>query len=183
MKRVRLLILFLLAFGASQPHPLQADDNDRGKLGFDIKGFKPNLRPDIGWITGGRWARYFGSSQVYMGLGAYFGAPTGLSIKEEYLAYGGLTLGVDKKVGKIGVFEGSVLLGYGQGQMKQFSVNETSNLVVEPTVGFGGMLGGGWRMTFAVSYLHMASAKNFSGPSFGVRFQFRSSSSLKASND
>lgn len=168
------LMAMLVSFPA-----LGADDGFRGKAGFDIKGFKANLQPTLGWLVGGRWGGYFGTSQVYMGLAAYFGAPTGLSINQEKMYYGGLTLGVDHSISKNVVFEGSLLLGYGEGQMRQFSVSERSHYVVETGLGLGFGLGGGWRMLLAGSYLHMANAKNFSGPTFGLRFQFRSSASRK----
>lgn len=158
---------------------LSADDGIRGKAGFDIKGFKANLQPSLGWLVGGRWAGYFGTSQVYMGLAAYFGAPTGLSITQEKMYYGGVTLGVDHSISKSAVFEASLLLGYGEGQMSQFAISERSHYVVESGLGLGFSLGGGWRMLFSGSYLHMANAKNFSGPTFGLRFQFRSSASRK----
>lgn len=167
-------LLFLMSFSA-----FSADDGFRGKAGFDIKGFKANLQPSIGWLVGGRWGGYFGTSQVYMGLAAYFGAPTGLSITQEKMYYGGLTLGVDHSLSKNVVFEASLLLGYGEGQMSQFNLSERSHYVVESGMGFGFGLGGGWRMIFSGSYLHMANAKNFSGPTFGLRFQFRSSASRK----
>lgn len=163
--------------------PLKADDGFRGKVGFDIKGFKANFQQDMGWLVGARWGGYFGTSQVYMGLAAYFGAPTGLSINQEKLYYGGLTLGVDANITKVTVFEANLLLGYGEGQMSRLGINERSHYVVEPGIGLGFQLGGGWRLTLAGSYLHMANAKHFSGSTFGFRFQFRSTASRKPAGD
>lgn len=183
MKISHLILSLAVVFLFVNCQTTLGDDGSRGKWGFDIKGFKSNLHPDPGWVLGGRWAGYFGTSQVYMGLGAYFGAPTGLSITKEKMYYGGLILGTDRKMGKVGVFEASLLLGYGEGQMSQLSISENSHYVVEPSLGFGVSLGGGWRLTFAGSYLHMANAKNFSGATFGFRFQYRSSSNPKAAND
>ena len=183
MKILRFVLSVALVFLFVIPRSGFADDGSRGKWGFDIKGFKANLQPNPGWLLGGRWASYFGTSQVYMGLGAYFGAPTGLSITKEKMYYGGIIIGTDKKFGKVGAFEASLLLGYGEGQMTQLSISENSHYVVEPSLGFGVSLGGGWRLTFAGSYLHMADAKNFSGSTFGFRFQYRSSSNPKSAND
>ena len=179
MKKMKYLVLVYAVFIGLSVSVFSADDGFRGKAGFDIKGFKANLQPNIGWLVGGRWGGYFGTSQVYMGLAAYFGAPTGLSINQEKMYYGGLTLGVDHSLSKTVVFEASLLLGYGEGQMRQFDLNERSHYVVESGLGLGFGLGGGWRMILAGSYLHMANAKNFSGPTFGLRFQFRSSASRK----
>ncbi|NBT59564.1 hypothetical protein EBT16_12345, partial [bacterium] len=55
----------------------QADSRYRSKLGFDFSGFKPNLNRPIGWLAGLTWGQYIGDSQVYWGLGAYFGTPAG----------------------------------------------------------------------------------------------------------
>ena len=182
MKLLSQLILCLALLLASSTS-LKADDGFRGKTGFDIKGFKSNFQTDIGWLVGGRWGGYFGTSQVYMGLAAYFGAPTGLSVTKEKMYYGGLTLGVDANLTKSSVFEASLLLGYGEGQMSRIGVSERSHYVVEPGLGLGFNLGGGWRLSLAGSYLHMANAKNFSGPTFGFRFQFRSTASRKPAGD
>ncbi|NQW44054.1 MAG: hypothetical protein HQ462_01460 [Deltaproteobacteria bacterium] len=183
MKITRLFITVtycIFLFCSSLCH---ADDSGRSKIGFDIKGFKANPQNNIGWLVGGRWAGYFGTSQVYMGLATYFGAPTGLNIQQEKMYYGGLIFGVDKKVSKWGAFEANLLLGYGEGELKRFGINERSHYVVEPGFGFGASLGGGWRLTFAASYLHMANATHISGPTFGFRFALRSGSSSKAAND
>jgi len=179
MKIIQKFFWVALLMLVMAPPVCSADDGFRGKTGFDIKGFKPNLQPNVGWLVGGRWAGYFGTSQVYMGVAAYFGAPTGLSITTEKMYYGGLTLGVDHSLSKNLRFEASLLLGYGEGQMKQFNISERSHYVAETTLGLGFGLGGGWRMMLAGSYLHMANAKNFSGTTFGLRFHFRSSASRK----
>ncbi|MFM8315506.1 MAG: hypothetical protein ACKOA8_14575 [Deltaproteobacteria bacterium] len=182
MKLIRFVhvLLIVLVFSVAS---FGAEDGFRGKVGFDIKGFKSNFRQDMGWLVGGRWAGYFGTSQVYMGLAAYFGAPTGLSITNEKMYYGGAILGVDANLSKSTVFEANLLLGYGEGQMNQLNISERSHYVVEPGFGLGFNLGGGWRLTFGGSYLHMANAKNFSGPTFGFRFQFRSTAARKPASD
>ncbi len=179
MKILRPFIILSWLLLLTTSNAFSADTGFRGKAGFDIKGFKANLQPNVGWLAGGRWAGYFGTSQVYMGVAAYFGAPTGLTITKEKMYYGGIVLGVDHSLSKTTVFEANLLLGYGEGQMTQFALVERSHYVVESGIGLGFGLGDGWRMTFAGSYLHMAEAKNFSGPTFGIRFQYRSSASRK----
>lgn len=179
LRKMTYLVLLSSIIGST----LYADDGFRGKVGFDINGFKSNLQQDMGWLVGGRWAGYFGTSQVYMGLAAYFGVPRGLSVNQEKIYYGGVILGVDASLTKVSVFEANLLLGYGEGQMTNLGIRERSHYVVEPGLGVGFKLGGGWRLTFSGSYLHMANAKNFSGPTVGFRFQFRSSAARKPAGD
>ena len=179
---VKYRVALLLVLGTMLPSSY-SDDGYRSKVGFDIKGFKPNLHNRIGWIGGGRWARYYGTSQVYTGLAAYFGAPTGLSIGEQRIYYGGLTLGYDGRLSKHFVYELGFLIGYGEGIMKSMGISERSYFVAEPSLSLGFALGGGWRLCFSGSYLSMNTAKNFSGSTFGVRLQYRSSSAIKDVND
>jgi hypothetical protein len=179
LRQMICLVLLSMNIGST----LEAADGFRGKAGFDIKGFKSNDQQDMGWLVGGRWAGYFGTSQVYMGLAAYFGVPRGLSVTQEKMYYGGVILGVDANLTKVSVFEANLLLGYGEGQMDNLGISERSHYVVEPGLGLGFQLGGGWRLTFSGSYLHMANAKNFSGPTVGFRFQFRSTATRKPAGD
>ena len=47
---------------------------------------------------------------------------------------------------------------------------------MQPSLGLGVALGGGYRLTFAASYLQMAGAAQFSGPTFGIRLDYRTQS-------
>ena len=160
-----------------------SDDGYRSKVGFDLKGFKPNLQNGIGWLGGFRWARYYGTSQVSMGLAAYFGSATGRPITDERLYYGGLTLGLDGRLSRSFIYELGSLFGYGEGVYRNLGVEEKSYWVVEPSLALGVALGGGWRLSFSGSYVHMTNAKMLSGPTFGFRIQYRSQSTVKDVND
>ena len=183
--RLKQLVFCSAIFGCLFLHsPLaHADSRYRSKLGLDLTGFKPNLDQPVGWLSGVTWGQYFGDSQVYWGFGAYFGTPTGRALTEEYLTYGGLLVGWEIPTSKRTLFELDLLVGYGQGEKKFIGLKQNSYYVAQPGVGFGFKLGQGWKMLFTAHYVHMADAKDFSGPSFGLRFEFKSLSTTKFVND
>lgn len=160
-----------------------ADSRYRSKLGIDVSALKPNPANSIGWLTGLRWGRFLGDSQVYWGLGAFFGSPNGKAITEEYLTFGGLQIGWELAASKRSFFEFDILLGYGQGEFKNLGVKQNSYYVAQPGAAFGFRLGEGWKALFTAHYLHMSDAKDFSGPSIGIRLEFKSLSSSKSVND
>lgn len=181
--RKSVLFLFFLGLFLLFSSPAQADNRYRSKLGFDFKGFKPNLDRPIGWLAGFNWAEFIGDSQVYWGLGAYFGTPAGRALTEEYLTYGGLLIGWEIQTGKRSLFELDLLVGYGQGERKPIGLKQNSYYVAQPGAAFGFKLGQGWKVLFTTHYIHMADAKDFSGPSFGIRVEFKSLSTTKFVND
>ncbi|NBX83065.1 hypothetical protein EBQ90_08260 [bacterium] len=160
-----------------------ADDRYRTKLSLDVSAFKPNLQETIGWLTGLRWARYFGDSQLYWGFGAYYGTPRGKALTDEYLTFGGIQLGWELLNSKKTLFEFDLLIGYGQGEIQSIGLSQKSYYVAQPGAAFGFRLGQGWKALFTAQYVHMSDAKDFSGPSFGVRLEFKSMSSSKFLND
>jgi hypothetical protein len=163
--------------------PVLADGPYRSKLGVDLEGFKTNPGESVGWLTGLRWARYLGDSQAYWGLGAFFGTPNGKALTEEYVTFGGLQFGWELPVSKKVVFEWDLLLGYGQGEIKGIALKQNSYYVAQPGMAVGFRLGQGWKALFTAHYLHMADAKDFSGPSFGFRLEFKSQSNSKFLNE
>lgn len=179
---MKVLVFFLAVFfGNCQLG--HAYSRYRSKLSLDVSAFKPNLDKPIGWLTGANWGRYFGDSQVYWGLGAYFGTPTGRALTEEYLTLGGLVVGWEVAASRKGVFEFDLLVGYGQGERKPINLKQNSYYVAKPGAAFGFKLGQGWKILFAAHYIHMADAEEFSGPSFGIRIEFKSLSTSKFIND
>lgn len=177
------LRLFILIVLFTTSHLSLADSRYRSKLGLDVSAFKPNLNKPIGWLTGVNWGRYLGDSQVYWGFGAYFGTPNGRALTEEYLTFGGLLVGWEVATSKRSLFEFDLLVGYGQGEKKPINLKQNSYYVAQPGAAFGFKLGQGWKILFAAHYVHMADAEEFSGPSFGIRIEFKSLSTSKFIND
>ena len=177
---ILILGLFLSLFAQTSA---LADSRYRSKLSLDVAGFKANPENSIGWLTGLRWGQFLGDSQVYWGLGAFFGSPTGKAISEEYLTFGGLQLGWELAASKKSFFEFDILLGYGQGEFKNLGVKQNSYYVVQPGAAFGFRLGQGWKALFTAHYLHMSDARDFSGPSIGIRLEFKSLRTTKFVND
>lgn len=159
--------------------------NYRSKLGFDLRALKTNTDSNIGWLAGLRAARFFGTSQVFMGAAASFGAPTGRSNSDEYLYYGGITVGVDGRFNRRMTFELSFISGYGEGKFiqREPAIVQTSHFVFEPSASVGVILGGGWRLSFATSYLHLPEASSFCGPTVGLRFEHRSQTAIREISD
>lgn len=174
------IVLLLLNFCVHNAH---ADSRYRSKLGLDVTAFKPNPGNNIGWLTGLRWGQFLGDSQVYWGLGAFYGTPNGRALTEEYLTFGGLQLGWELAASKRSFFEFDILLGYGQGELKNLGIKQHSYYVAQPGAAFGFRLGQGWKALFTAHYLHMSDARDFSGPSIGLRLEFKSISSSKFVND
>ncbi|MBI1861732.1 MAG: hypothetical protein HYR96_12520 [Deltaproteobacteria bacterium] len=180
-KFIPLLAILLMASAAFG----EIGYNYRSKLGFDMRALKTNGDSNVGWLVGLRATRFFGNSLVFMGLAGSYGAPTGRSNAEEYLYYGGVTVGVDGKIGKKLTFELSFLSGYGEGHFlkRDPATVQISHFVFEPSASIGIGLGGGWRLSFATSYLHLPEAPDFCGPTIGLRFEHRSSTAIREIND
>lgn len=185
MALTRHFLFLALLFHAFVCTSVQAEvsGGSRGKLGLDLKGFKSNLLNKVGWIGGLRAAHFFGTSQFYMGVAAYFGTPTGNTIAREKMYYGGITMGLDGRLSKVFIYEIGLLGGYGEGQIDELSMDENSYYVVEPSIGVGFSLGLGWRIIFSGSYIHMARAPYLSGPTFGIRLDYKSITQVKDFND
>ena len=174
----KFIFLSVLFIGA----PLAwADTSFRSKIGIDLRGIKPNLQNEMGWLAGVRTARFIGTSNAHIGLAGYFGSPQGGDPKINNSWHSGLTLGYDGKLGKTMTWEIGFLGGLGAG--KAPNLEQTSYYVVEPSIGAGFQLGGGFRMTANASYIHMTSAAVFSGPSFGFRIEYKTQTTSKELND
>lgn len=173
-------ILFLVA-GMMSTLAFSVDSSYRSKLGLDLRTIKPNLQKEMGWVAGVRMARFIGSSNAYYGVAGYFGSPQGGDPKLNNTWYTGVTLGYDGRLGKIGMYELSILAGLGAG--KAPNLEQTSYYVVEPSIAAGFLLGGGFRLTAGVSYLHMTNATVFSGATFGFRLEYKTQTSIKEIND
>ncbi len=174
-KRVTFWLGILTAL--SLAGPTARADSYRSKLGFDFKGLKTLRAPEIGWIAGVKWGWFLGKSDAYIGFGANFGTPTGGNPASESLYNLGVYLGYDGKYSRVGVWELSTFVGYGQGKLA--GLQETSYYVVEPSFGSGFALGLGWRLLFTTSYLHMSRTTQLSGFSFGIRLDRRYDTTIK----
>jgi hypothetical protein len=182
---MRIITLVILAAVYAGVGRAEIGMNYRSKLGFDLKALKTNQDREMGWLGGIRAARFFGTSNVFMGVTGFFGAPTGDGVDEQYMAYGGLLVGMDGRMSRTFTFEVSFASGIGEGKFKARDpmVYEKSHFVFEPSASVGVGLDGGWRLSFAVSYLHLPDANHFSGPTMGLRFEHRSSTAIREIND
>lgn len=179
LRKILFLITVLLSVGTST----FADTQFRSKLGFEFRGIKIPQQSGVGWLAGLQTGRYLGTSNVYYGLSGFFGTPTGDSIANENVFYGGFILGKDGRISKIFISDLNILLGYGGGRRSSLNQNDLSYYVVEPTAGIGFALGGGCRLKFEVGYTYMTNTPNFSGYTFGIRVDFRSAVQSKDIND
>ncbi len=160
-----------------------SDTQFRSKLGFEFRGLRLPQQSGVGWVAGLQTGRYLGTSNVYYGLSALFGAPTGDSIANESIYYGGFILGKDGRLSKVFIGDINLLVGYGAGKVSRLNQSDMSYYVVEPTAGLGFSLGGGCRLKFEVGYTYMTNTPNFSGYTFGFRIDFRSAIQSKDIND
>ncbi len=177
--------LFLIFLIAATPAFAEIGYNYRSKLGVDLRAIRTNPDNNVGWMAGLRAARFFGTSHVFLGLAGSYGAPTGDSVSEQYLYYGGLTIGYDGRLSRLFTYECSIITGYGEGRFKlrEPETLEKSYFVFEPTVSLGFGLGGGWRLSMSTSYLHLPDASHFSGLAMGLRFEHRTSTAIREIND
>lgn len=166
-------LLLLLSLAS----PRAWSDSYRSKLGFDFKALRTLHNPQVGWMAGAKWGWFLGKSDAYIGFGAHFGTPTGGNPADERIYNIGGLIGYDGKFSRIGVWELSVFVGYGQGKLA--GTQETSYYVVEPSYGAGFALGLGWRLLFTTSYLHMSRTNSFSGFSLGIRLDRRYDTTVK----
>ena len=154
-----------------------ARDDYRSKLGFEIKGLKTNRHPTPGWLAGINWARFIGKSDAHAGLSGYYGTPTGNDPKLESIWFVGGTVGYDGKFSRTDVFELKLLVGYGQAKLD--GTEATSYFTVEPSLGYGFALGKGYRLLITASYIHQNRANQFSGLTFGFRFDRKTETTVK----
>ena len=156
-----------------------ADSNYRSRIGFDFRGVKLLQQNGVGWVSGMELGRYLGTSNVYYGIGAKYGAPTGDSPSDENLYYGGVNLGFDGRMSKVFIYDLAIMGGYGAGKITRLNQNQTSYYVIEPSAGIGFALGGGCRLKFEFGYTYMTNAPSFTGATFGFRIDFRSATQVK----
>lgn len=175
------LHITLLVLSVIFIRPASGDTSYRSKLGIDLRGVKPNLQREMGWVAGIRTARFIGTSNAYFGAAGYYGSPQGGDPKENNTWYAGLTLGYDGRLGKTGIYEVGILAGMGAGKAR--NLEQTSYYVVEPSLQAGFHLGGGFRITAGVSYVHMTNAAVFSGPTFGFRIEYKTQTVVKEIDD
>lgn len=157
------------------------DSAYRSKCGLDIKGFKANNQMGVGWLAGVGISRFLGSSNASIGLSGYFGTPQGGNPRDEHIWYTGATVGYDGRVSKVFIWQTGLLVGLGMG--KYIAGNQESYYTIEPSAGMGFALGGGIRLTFNASYIHMTNAQSFSGTSFGIRIEYKTQTQIKEVND
>jgi hypothetical protein len=178
----RLLYLIPLLVAGSQAfawdYPVY-DSQDRSRSGIEMERFDggDSASHTQGWMLGisnlsyPKW-----TSNFSYGYRFYFGTPRdGGNLGQNNLVYGGLTLGVDGTFGKILTADLTVLGGYGYGSVLNTGLNGES-ITLQPTVGLGFVLVGGWRLTFNTGYFYMPSAMGFSGWSYGIRLEHKTES-------
>ena len=176
------LALFLMLSFAIAPSLLSAETKVR--WGFDAKAFQIgasgrklmssfNANDNLGDMLGFRTGIYPGNSDFSLGVEGYAGASKTAQISSRnYVYYGGLTLGFDKKIGSAFYYELGLLAGYGEASLGERASGKSS--VLEPTIAIGFILGGGWRLGFRGGYIHAPSANGVSGFNFGLRLERKS---------
>lgn len=185
MNRKHTLAIVLCGFTLTLCAGAFGKEDYRTKLGFQLGTIRTNHSNEMGWLLGGRTGRFFGTSNVYIGLAGNYGAPTGKNPSYDWMGYGGLLVGYEGWFSKGVGYELSVLGGYGEGRFRTTTpeLRQMSYFVVEPNIGISIPLGLGWRLTFVTSYIHMTEATNFSGTTLSMRFEFKSETSTKPIND
>jgi hypothetical protein len=170
-----ILLVLILAFPAWSEDA--SSTGSRGKsslsrLGFQFERFKGGTTDSgtQGFMLGLRSLSYLWRTNFYYGYELNVGSPSDSSIRHNNLFYTGLSFGMDYNLSSTLNLDLSGLVGYGFGANADIGSSGDS-VVVQPSIGLGFILVGGYRVIFAPGYFYFPGTKGFNGISFTLRFE------------
>ena len=148
---------------------LQTLDQSMGQSGPEFKALYTTL-DQFGMLVGGRGVGYM-SNSFYLGGAGYGGTLTRMGQNQTNLVYLGLVTGFDQKWhpawgSDVNLLIGVAATGTGEGDVR-------SSMVIEPRFSLANYFGGGVRTALSAGYMYFPNANELSGPTLGLRVEFK----------
>lgn len=144
-------------------------DQSMGQGGPEFKALYTTM-DQFGMLIGGRGVGYM-SNSFYLGGAGYGGTLTRSGQTQNNLAYGGMVAGVEQKWHASWGYDASLLVGMGASGTSEHDAKPS--MVLEPRVSLSNFFGSGVRTALSVGYLYFPNANWMSGPSLGLRVEFK----------
>jgi hypothetical protein len=161
MQLLKIIGVFFVVSLMASPAQAESGFGSKSKWGIDVERLQNSGTGDYGILLGFKHVGYFDATNVYFGYEIHAGSDRGGSPATDNLTYGGLALGFDGNYFKAVSYDFGVLVGYGFGNVAQLMLSGQSP-VIQPTMGLGVIMTGGYRAMFNASYLYMPGAAGFS---------------------
>lgn len=161
--------------------PVHADNiNYRSKVGFFGKGVPGREGGRTGWLAGMQAGRYFQSSPLYYGAEIAYGEPSAQAQSELTLV--GILIGGESVSGKL-LLGASLAVSAYQGRSSGSAFETSGAVAAEPQAYLGLIAGGGWRVVLNGGYLHVSNVPLFSGPTVGIRLDYKTETTIRGVDD
>lgn len=144
-------------------------DQSMGQGGPEFKAMY-TTQDQFGMLVGARGLGYM-SNNFYLGGAGYGGTLIRMGNTENNLVYAGMVAGLDRKIHPIWGYDVSLLIGVGA-----TGTNETdlrASMVLEPRLSLSTFFGGGVRSALSAGYLYFPNSNWLSGPTVGLRVEFK----------
>jgi len=144
-------------------------EQSMGQGGPEFKAMY-NTQDQFGMLVGARGLGYM-SNSFYLGGAGYGGTLTRMGTTETNLIYAGMVAGLEKRLLPGWGYDVSLLVG-----AAATGTNETDlrgSMVLEPRLSLSNFFGGGVRTALSAGYLNFPNTNWLSGPSLGLRVEFK----------
>lgn len=149
--------------------PLASIEQSMGQSGPEFKALY-NTYDQFGMLVGGRGVGYM-SHSFYLGGAGYGGTLTRLGLTEQTMGYGGVVAGFERQIWPGWGFDMNLLVG--AGAAGSVDADTRISMVLEPRASLSCYFGGGVRTALSGGYLYAPNALGFSGPTVGLRVEFK----------
>ncbi|MNX36151.1 hypothetical protein D3C86_664300 [compost metagenome] len=144
-------------------------DQSMGQGGPEFKAIY-NTVDQFGMMVGGRGVGYM-SNSFYLGGAGYGGTLNRMGRTENNLVYAGLVAGLEDKFLPSWGYDASLLVGAAAAGTSDTDLK--SSMVLEPRLSLSNYFGGGVRTALSVGYLYFPNTNWLSGPTLGLRVEFK----------
>lgn len=144
-------------------------DQSMGQGGPEFKALY-NTLDQFGMMVGGRGVGYM-SNSFYLGGAGYGGTLSRMGNTENNLVYAGLVAGLEQKLWPSWGYDASLLVGAAAAGTSDTDLK--SSMVLEPRLSLSNFFGGGVRTALSAGYLYFPNMNWLSGPTIGLRVEFK----------
>lgn len=148
---------------------LQTLDQSMGQSGLEFKALYTTL-DQFAMLVGGRGVGYM-SNSFYLGGAAYGGTLTRSGLNQTNLVYLGMVAGFDQKWHPAWGSDAHLLVGAAATGTGENDARAT--MVIEPRLSLSNYFGGGVRTALSLGYMYFPNANELSGPTAGLRVEFK----------
>ena len=151
----------------------------RNRISLLAKGILSQGSSTPGWIAGVQSVAYLAGGPMYWGLEVDYGNPAGPGSD---LLVVGANLGMESVRGAF-LIGGNLGLDAIQSSQQADTLANNPGFAVEPQAYFGFVIGGGWRLAFTGSYFVIPTISAYSGPTLGIRLDYKTETTIRPVDD